>query len=115
MESHPFEPYYISAVAETKVLLYQYGTPNYLHQFNCREKPNAKILHMQFSDHGNKFGLMDESGCLDLFLFNTTSHLKPYFHQECHNKFGSGFCFLGSSSLIATCGHSSEGLYALFF
>ncbi|KII75040.1 DmX-like protein 2 [Thelohanellus kitauei] len=53
---------------------------------------------------------MDETGYLSLFLFNTSSHLKPYFRQRCHNKFGTGFCFLGTSTLIAASGHSTDSI-----
>lgn len=53
---------------------------------------------------------MDVDGYLSVYLFNTMTHMKPYFRQRCHNKFGTGFCFLGTSSLIAASGHSSDGI-----
>jgi WD40 repeat protein len=95
----------------------------------------AKVTRVRFSQHGNKFGVADGDGNLSLFNVGlTSSNYRPFYvclslklllwfcilnlmlmilfnfskTFQCHNKVTSDFVFLGSCSLIATTGHSSE-------
>ncbi|KAH0821627.1 hypothetical protein GEV33_001164 [Tenebrio molitor] len=69
----------------------------------------AKVTRVRFSQHGNKFGVADSDGNLSLFQVGlSTNATRPFFTLQCHNKGISDFVFLGSCSLLATAGHSSE-------
>jgi WD40 repeat protein len=67
----------------------------------------AKVNRIVFSPQGNKFGVCDGDGNLALWQAANTSH--PYFNLQCHSKNTADFIFQGgSSSLLATAGHSHD-------
>ncbi|PSN54280.1 DmX-like protein 2 [Blattella germanica] len=69
----------------------------------------AKVTRVRFSEHGNKFGVADGDGNLSLWQVGLASNSsRPFFTYQCHNKVTSDFVFLGSCSMVATAGHSSE-------
>ncbi|CAL4066160.1 unnamed protein product [Meganyctiphanes norvegica] len=69
----------------------------------------AKVARVRFNQQGNKFGVIDGDGNLSLYQLGLASQInKPFYNHQCHNKHGSDFVFVGSSSLLATAGQSSE-------
>lgn len=93
----------------------------------------AKVTRVRFSQHGNKFGVADGDGKLSLFQVGLSSsdsrsffvsnachffsssaarvdilNVSRFQSHQCHNKVTSDFVFLGSCSMVATAGHSSE-------
>ncbi|KAF2367901.1 RAVE complex protein Rav1 C-terminal [Trinorchestia longiramus] len=69
----------------------------------------AKVTRLHFNQQGNKFGVMDADGNLSLYHLGLGSQVtKPFYTHQCHNKHGSDFAFVGSSSVLATCGQSSD-------
>ncbi|XP_016361814.1 dmX-like protein 1 [Sinocyclocheilus anshuiensis] len=62
-----------------------------------------------FSYQGNKFGIVVADGALSLWQTSTSGNTpKPYLTLQCHNKTANDFVFVGSSSLIATAGLSTD-------
>ncbi|ODM97221.1 DmX-like protein 2 [Orchesella cincta] len=64
----------------------------------------AKVNRIRF--HGNKFGVCDGDGRLSLWQIGANP--RPFYTVQCHSKQTSDFVFLGSSSLIASGGISTE-------
>ncbi|KAG7300161.1 hypothetical protein JYU34_015710 [Plutella xylostella] len=115
MAAHPTLPLYLTGGADGSVQLWEWGHPS------CVWSPRApgaygKVTRVRFSDYGNKFCVADADGNLALWQLQppgpqppqTTVKPRPYFTHQCHSKGISDFVFLGSCSLIATAGHSSE-------
>lgn len=91
----------------------------------------AKVNRLRFNSQGNKFGAADGDGHVALWTLRlgggSVPH-RPFFvrlqfncpatkanmnliifqSHQCHNKGTSDFVFLGSSSVLATTGNSSE-------
>ncbi|XP_066150653.1 dmX-like protein 2 isoform X3 [Euwallacea fornicatus] len=106
--SHPLLPLYLTGGTDGSVHLWEWGhqqpvaTPRPPGTF-------AKVTRLRFSQHGNKFGVADSDGKLSLFQVGLSASVTwPFFTHLCHNKGISDFVFLGSCSLLATAGHSSE-------
>ncbi|XP_076252311.1 rabconnectin-3 alpha isoform X2 [Rhynchophorus ferrugineus] len=106
--SHPLLPLYLTGGTDGSVQLWEWGhqqpvaTPRPAGTF-------AKVTRLRFSQHGNKFGVADSDGNLSLFQVGLSANATwPFFTHNCHNKGISDFVFLGSCSLLATAGHSSE-------
>uniref|UniRef100_A0AAR5P422 RAVE complex protein Rav1 C-terminal domain-containing protein n=2 Tax=Dendroctonus ponderosae TaxID=77166 RepID=A0AAR5P422_DENPD len=106
--SHPLLPLYLTGGTDGSVQLWEWGHQ----QPVATPRPAgtyAKVTRLRFSQHGNKFGVADSDGNLSLFQVGLSSNATwPFFTHNCHNKGISDFVFLGSCSLLATAGHSSE-------
>ncbi|KAG5878732.1 hypothetical protein JTB14_000166 [Gonioctena quinquepunctata] len=106
--AHPLLPLYLTGGHDGSVHLWEWG-----HQqpVAIPRPPGtyAKVTRVRFSQHGNKFGVADSDGNLSLFQVGLSANAtRPFFTLQCHNKGISDFVFLGSCSLLATAGHSSE-------
>lgn len=106
--SHPLLPLYLTGGTDGSVQLWEWGHQ----QPVATPRPPgtyAKVTRLRFSQHGNKFGVADSDGNLSLFQVGLSANATwPFFTHNCHNKGISDFVFLGSCSLLATAGHSSE-------
>ncbi|XP_052752135.1 dmX-like protein 1 isoform X3 [Galleria mellonella] len=128
MAAHPSQPLYLTGGADGSVQLWEWG------HTSCVWSPRApgafaKVTRVRFSDYGNKFAASDADGNLAMWQLQpsaqpappaaATSHqqhqphqsqasARPFFTHQCHSKGISDFVFLGSCSLVATAGHSSE-------
>uniref|UniRef100_A0A8C7SCB6 Dmx like 1 n=1 Tax=Oncorhynchus mykiss TaxID=8022 RepID=A0A8C7SCB6_ONCMY len=104
MTSHPTLPYYLTGAQDGSVRMFEWG---HSQQIICFRSPgNSRVTRIRFNHQGNKFGIVDADGALRLWQTNTTGNTpKPYL---CHNKTAHDFVFVGSSSLIATAGLSTD-------
>ncbi|XP_063894834.1 dmX-like protein 2 isoform X4 [Helicoverpa armigera] len=115
MAAHPSQPLYLTGGADGSVQLWEWGHPS------CVWSPRppgafAKVTRVRFSDYGNKFAASDADGNLAMWQLHPAPHQaghphaspRPFFMHQCHSKGISDFVFLGSCSLVATAGHSSE-------
>uniref|UniRef100_A0A3P9PH28 Dmx like 1 n=1 Tax=Poecilia reticulata TaxID=8081 RepID=A0A3P9PH28_POERE len=107
MTSHPTLPYYLTGAQDGSVRMFEWG---HSQQIICFRSPgNSRVTRIRFNHQGNKFGIVDADGGLSLWQTNTSgSTLKPYLTLQCHNKTAHDFVFVGSSSLIATAGLSTD-------
>ncbi|KAI5722049.1 hypothetical protein M8J76_002899 [Diaphorina citri] len=108
ISAHPLLPLYLTGSQDGSVQMWEWGhtaavaVPRASGTF-------AKVTRVRFSEHGNKFGVTDGDGHLSLWQINLiNTNTRPFFTYQCHNKITSDFVFLGSCSLVATAGHSSE-------
>ncbi|RZF45685.1 hypothetical protein LSTR_LSTR013264 [Laodelphax striatellus] len=108
ISAHPLLPLYLTGSQDGSVQMWEWGHQ----QAVTVARPSgtfAKVTRVRFSQHGNKFGVADGDGNLSLFQVGIASTVsRPFFTYQCHNKVTSDFVFLGSCSLVATAGHSSE-------
>ncbi|XP_075227186.1 rabconnectin-3 alpha isoform X2 [Lycorma delicatula] len=108
ISAHPLLPLYLTGSQDGSVQMWEWGHQ----QAVTMARPAgtfAKVTRVRFSQHGNKFGVADGDGNLSLFQVGLASTVsRPFFTYQCHNKVTSDFVFLGSCSLVATAGHSSE-------
>nr|XP_045610736.1 dmX-like protein 2 [Procambarus clarkii] len=108
MTSHPVLPLYLLGCQDGSVVVREWHHSAVV----ARPRPGgtfAKVARVQFNQQGNKFGVIDGDGNLCLYQLGLASQVnKPYYTHQCHNKHGSDFVFVGSSSLLATAGQSSE-------
>ncbi|XP_063708500.1 dmX-like protein 2 isoform X2 [Culicoides brevitarsis] len=108
MCAHPLMPLYITGGQDGSVQMWEWGHQ----QAVCIPRPPgtfAKVTRCRFSQHGNKFGVADGDGNLSLWQASLASQCnRSFFSYQCHTKLLSDFVFLGSCSLVATAGHSSE-------
>ncbi|XP_039758479.1 dmX-like protein 2 isoform X1 [Pararge aegeria] len=115
MAAHPSQPLYLTGGADGSVQLWEWG------HGSCVWSPRApgafaKVTRVRFSDYGNKFAASDADGNLALWQLHPSAATgnqphaspRPFFTHQCHSKGISDFVFLGSCSLVATAGHSSE-------
>ncbi|XP_051508605.1 dmX-like protein 1 [Myxocyprinus asiaticus] len=107
MTSHPTLPYYLTGAQDGSVRMFEWG---HSQQITCFRSPgNSRVTRIRFSYQGNKFGVVDADGALSLWQTSTSGNThKPYLTLQCHNKTANDFVFVGSSSLIATAGLSSD-------
>ncbi|XP_075155148.1 rabconnectin-3 alpha [Haematobia irritans] len=108
MSSHPLMPLYLTGGQDGSVQIWEWGHQ----QVVCTPRPSgtfAKVTRCRFSEQGNKFGIGDGDGNLSLWQAGIASqNNRSFFTYQCHNKTLSDFVFLGSCSLLATAGQSSE-------
>ncbi|XP_040162057.1 dmX-like protein 2 isoform X4 [Anopheles arabiensis] len=108
MCAHPLMPLYLTGGQDGSVQMWEWGHQ----QVVCTPRSPgtfAKVTRCRFSQHGNKFGIADGDGNLSLWQVGLASqNNRPFFTYQCHNKGITDFVFLGSCSLVATAGHSSE-------
>nr|XP_022328939.1 dmX-like protein 2 isoform X8 [Crassostrea virginica] len=105
---HPNLPHYLTGSADGSVRLYEWG---HIQPLAMLRQPGAfpKVTKVLFSAQGNKCCVSDTEGDVCLWQVGLGSNFtKPIMSLRCHNKTTSDFSFIGSSSLIATAGHSSE-------
>ncbi|XP_008287374.1 dmX-like protein 1 isoform X2 [Stegastes partitus] len=107
MTSHPTLPYYLTGAQDGSVRMFEWG---HSQQIICFRSPgNSRVTRIRFNHQGNKFGIVDADGGLSLWQTNTSGNTpKPYLTLQCHNKTAHDFVFVGSSSLIATAGLSTD-------
>ncbi|XP_027023135.2 dmX-like protein 1 isoform X2 [Tachysurus fulvidraco] len=107
MTSHPTLPYYLTGAQDGSVRMFEWG---HSQQIICFRSPgNSRVTRIRFNYQGNKFGIVDADGALSLWQTNTSGNTpKPYLTLQCHNKTAHDFVFVGSSSLIATAGLSTD-------
>lgn len=108
MSSHPLHPLYLTGSQDGSVQVWEWG---HTHAVSTPRPAGtfAKVTRVRFSEHGNKFGVADGDGNLSLWQVGLASaSSRPFFTYQCHNKVTSDFVFLGSCSMVATTGHSSE-------
>uniref|UniRef100_A0AAR2L8Q1 RAVE complex protein Rav1 C-terminal domain-containing protein n=1 Tax=Pygocentrus nattereri TaxID=42514 RepID=A0AAR2L8Q1_PYGNA len=107
MTSHPTLPYYLTGAQDGSVRMFEWG---HSQQITCFRSPgNSRVTRIRFNYQGNKFGIVDADGALSLWQTNTSGNTpKPYLTLQCHNKTAHDFVFVGSSSLIATAGLSTD-------
>ncbi|KAM7415976.1 hypothetical protein PAMA_018173 [Pampus argenteus] len=110
MTSHPTLPYYLTGAQDGSVRMFEWG---HSQQIICFRSPgNSRVTRIRFNHQGNKFGIVDADGGLSLWQTNTSGNApKPYLTLQCHNKTAHDFIFVGSSSLIATAGLSTDNRY----
>ncbi|KAG4080274.1 hypothetical protein HA402_010766 [Bradysia odoriphaga] len=108
MCAHPLLPLYLTGSQDGSVQMWEWGHQ----QAVCTPRSPgtfAKVTRCRFSQHGNKFGIGDGDGNLSLWQAGLASQSnRSFFTYPCHNKGITDFVFLGSCSLVATAGHSSE-------
>ncbi|XP_069696328.1 dmX-like protein 2 isoform X4 [Periplaneta americana] len=108
ISSHPLLPLYLTGSQDGSVQMWEWG---HVQAVSVPRPPGtfAKVTRVRFSEHGNKFGVADSDGNLSLWQVGLASNAsRPFFTYQCHNKVTSDFVFLGSCSMLATAGHSSE-------
>ncbi|XP_039522136.1 dmX-like protein 1 isoform X1 [Pimephales promelas] len=107
MTSHPTLPYYLTGAQDGSVRMFEWG---HSQQITCFRSPgNTRVTRIRFNYQGNKFGIVDADGALSLWQTSTSGQPhKPYLTLQCHNKTANDFVFVGSSSLIATAGLSTD-------
>ncbi|XP_018017231.1 dmX-like protein 2 isoform X2 [Hyalella azteca] len=108
MTAHPVLPVYLVGCQDGSVTVREWQHTGVV----ARPRPGgtfAKVTRLHFNQQGNKFGVMDSDGNLSLYHLGLgTQVTKPFYSHQCHNKHGSDFAFVGSSSLLATSGQSSD-------
>jgi len=87
------------------ISLYQFGQPDPLIHYQAREL--SRITRIRFDPLGHVFGASDASGNLTLWRFESQEKAAlPFASFTCHTTAVNDFCFLGSTTLIATAGVS---------
>ncbi|XP_055025061.2 dmX-like protein 1 isoform X2 [Misgurnus anguillicaudatus] len=106
MASHPTLPYYLTGAQDGSVRMFEWG---HSQQITCFRSPgNPRVTRIRFNYQGNKFGIVDADGALSLWQTSTSGITpKPFLTLQCH-KTANDFVFVGSSSLIATAGLSTD-------
>ncbi|XP_046448229.1 dmX-like protein 2 isoform X2 [Daphnia pulex] len=110
MTAHPLLPLYIAGQGDGSVAIWEWGHVGVV----CQPRSPgtyAKVNRLRFNSQGNKFGAADGDGHVALWtlrLGGGSAPHRPFFSHQCHSKGTSDFVFLGSSSILATTGHSSE-------
>lgn len=108
MCSHPLLSLYLTGGQDGSVQMWEWGQQKVV----CTPRPPgtfAKVTRCRFSQHGNKFGIADGDGNLSLWQAGLATQCnRSFYTYQCHNKGITDFVFLGSCSLVATAGHSSE-------
>ncbi|XP_047120921.1 dmX-like protein 2 [Schistocerca piceifrons] len=106
--SHPMLGMYLTGSQDGSVQMWEWCQQHSV----ATPRPSgtfAKVTRVRFSEHGNKFGVADGDGNVSLWQVGLSSNgSRPFFTYQCHNKITSDFVFLGSCSMLATAGHSSE-------
>ncbi|RXM33272.1 DmX-like protein 1, partial [Acipenser ruthenus] len=97
----------LTGAQDGSVRMFEWG---HSQQIICFRPPgNSRVTRIRFNYQGNKFGIVDADGCLSFWQTSTIGNTpKPYLTLQCHNKTANDFVFVGSSSLIATAGQSSD-------
>ena len=106
LAAHPHLPLYISGGQDGAVALWEWSHGSQV----ATVRPAgvfAKVNRIVFTQQGNKFGLCDGDGNTALWQASSTS--APFFSIQTHTRNTADFIFQGgSSSLLATAGHSTD-------
>jgi hypothetical protein len=108
LASHPSMPCYLSGSADGSVKLWHFDQDHELWSFS--HGSNAKVNSIRFEPYGNKLGVVNTLGELQLWRFlsgGATS--RPYITIQVHSKRTDDFQFLGSSTVLASGGLSADG------
>ena len=106
MEAHPELPYYLCGTQDGAVHLCQFDNEGIV-QSLCKSQASITAIH--FTHQGNKFGILDRDGGFSSCQGIYTSMSQPQkLIACCHTRSSEDFCYLSSSSFIATCGHASD-------
>ncbi|GFS07033.1 DmX-like protein 2 [Elysia marginata] len=106
--SHPVLPHYMTGGADGAVRLWEWG---HGHPLTTLRQAGSfpKVTKVLFNAQGNKCCVSDVEGSICLWQVGLGSAFnKPIMSFQCHNKTTSDFQFVGSSSMLATAGQSSE-------
>ncbi|KAI1301706.1 DmX-like protein 2 [Halotydeus destructor] len=108
MSSHPNLPLYVSGSQDGSVSLWEWNH----HQVISKPRPPgtfAKVTRTAFNQQGNKFGITDADGNLNLWqVAMASAGSKPYFNIQVHSKIACDFTFLNACSLVVTAGQSTD-------
>ncbi|CAN0074622.1 unnamed protein product [Lampetra planeri] len=108
MASHPILPYYVTGGQDGSVRVFEWGHAEQLQVM--RPPPAPRVTRLRFCAQSNRFGVTDGDGFLSLWQLDLTNkNPKPYLTLKCHSRDTFDFTFLGSSSVVATAGQSSDG------
>ncbi|XP_076465247.1 dmX-like protein 2 isoform X2 [Babylonia areolata] len=106
--SHPTLQYYLTGSADGSVRLWEWNHDQPVTTLR-HTGSFPKVTKVLFNAQGNKCCVSDVEGSICLWQVGLGSNFnKPIMSLACHNKTTADFAFLGCSSLIATCGYSSE-------
>eukprot|EP00794_Sanderia_malayensis_P010274 gene10274-11329_t len=107
LNSHPSLPYYVTGGNDGSVRMFEFGHPDQIVMFRG-PGTNDRVNRVRFNSLGNKFGAADDSGFLSLWTLTSSMNPKPFVTIKAYSRQAYDFEFLGSSSFLATAGHSSE-------
>jgi len=107
LASHPSMPCYLSGSADGSVKLWHFDQEQELWSFT--HGSGAKVNSIRFEDYGNKLGVANTLGELQLWRFLSGGDSKPYITIQAHSKHTDDFQFLGSSTVLASGGLSADG------
>ncbi|VDP75922.1 unnamed protein product [Echinostoma caproni] len=121
LASHPTLPYYLCGTGTGSLHLFEWATAipvvagftntyaltaaGASGQYPAGSR-GARVTALYFDRSGRRFGCGDADGNFGLWNMQAASAEKPpYFRCHCHAKSLADFCFVGSSTLIATAGN----------
>ena len=109
---HPSLPYYLAGDGAGRVELLEWAQKT---SILSMQLPNgARVNSIHFSKLGNRFGVADHEGCISLWQLKLLSkHHRPYLQYRCHSRAAHDLCWMGCSSLLASCGVSEPGVGAM--
>jgi WD40 repeat protein len=99
-----------STTPEISVKLFQFGTEHELVSYSAASE--GRLTKCRFDPYGAKFGGSDSRGDLHIWKFDPSpASLRPCIHlQQCHHGAINDFCFMNSSSILATAGISTNNM-----
>jgi WD40 repeat protein len=113
LESHKSLNCFLAGLGDTtspevSVKLFQFGTEPELVSYSAQS--DGRLTKCRFDPYGAKFGGSDTRGDLHIWKFDPTpAALRPCLHlQHCHHGAINDFCFMDSSSVLATAGISTN-------
>uniref|UniRef100_A0A3Q2DCI4 Dmx like 1 n=1 Tax=Cyprinodon variegatus TaxID=28743 RepID=A0A3Q2DCI4_CYPVA len=108
MTSHPTLPYYLTGAQDGSVRMFEWG---HSQQIICFRGPgHSRVTRIRFNHQGNKVSA-SHTRYFTKFLLPTAFCASLCQTLQCHNKTANDFVFVGSSSLIATAGLSTDNRY----
>jgi len=107
MHSHPNLPFYITGGNDGSIRMFEFGHPDQILSYRG-SSVRDRVNRIRFNTLGNKFGACDDSGYLSLWTLSNSTNPKPFVEVKAYSRQVYDFAFLGSSSLIATAGYSSD-------
>ncbi|CAL8070752.1 unnamed protein product [Calicophoron daubneyi] len=126
LAAHPSLPYYLSGTGTGSVHLFEWATTlpvvaSFTNTYSLTPagatgsgpagSRGARVTALHFDDSGRRFGCGDADGNFGLWNVQYSNPDKPpYFRCRCHAKSLADFCFVGSSTLIATVGNGGGGV-----
>jgi hypothetical protein len=115
LESHKSLNCFLAGLGDTtspevSVKLFQFGTETELVSYSAHS--DGRLTKCRFDPYGAKFGGSDTRGDLHIWKFDPTpAALRPCLHlQHCHHGAINDFCFMNSSSVLATAGISTNNM-----